>query len=228
MIIEPVMMNIGVVPPPPGYLDALAALLHTHGALLTFDEVKTGLSIAPWRGDRALRRRARHRVPRQGARRRRAVRGDRRHGRGHAGDRRRRVRAGRHVQRQPTDDGRRQGDAARGAHARRVRPLRRSARGARRAVAARPATAPPAGLRQRVRGQGGDRVLDRCRSATTATSAATTPGTATGTGCTSTTAGSSCRRGGRWSSGRSPSSTAPTTSTVAVANLERFARDLHR
>ena len=46
MIIEPVMMNIGVVPPPPGYLDALATLLHTHGALLTFDEVKTGLTIA--------------------------------------------------------------------------------------------------------------------------------------------------------------------------------------
>ena len=47
MIIEPVMMNIGVVPPPPGYLEALAGLLRTHGALLTFDEVKTGLSIAP-------------------------------------------------------------------------------------------------------------------------------------------------------------------------------------
>ena len=47
MIVEPVMMNIGVVPPPPGYLEALATLLHTHGALLTFDEVKTGLTIAP-------------------------------------------------------------------------------------------------------------------------------------------------------------------------------------
>ena len=47
MIIEPVMMNIGVVVPPPGYLDELATLLHTHGALLTFDEVKTGLTIAP-------------------------------------------------------------------------------------------------------------------------------------------------------------------------------------
>ena len=47
MIIEPVMMNIGVVPPPPGYLDALVTMLHTHGALLTFDEVKTGLTIAP-------------------------------------------------------------------------------------------------------------------------------------------------------------------------------------
>ncbi len=47
MIVEPVMMNIGVVAPPPGYLDSLAALLHTHGALLTYDEVKTGLTIAP-------------------------------------------------------------------------------------------------------------------------------------------------------------------------------------
>ena len=47
MIVEPVMMNIGVVPPPPGYLDMLADLLHRHGALLTFDEVKTGLTIAP-------------------------------------------------------------------------------------------------------------------------------------------------------------------------------------
>ena len=47
MIIEPVMMNIGVVPPPPGYLDSLRTLLHTHGALLTFDEVKTGLTIGP-------------------------------------------------------------------------------------------------------------------------------------------------------------------------------------
>jgi glutamate-1-semialdehyde 2,1-aminomutase len=47
MIIEPVMMYIGVVPPPAGDLEALAGLLHTHGALLTFDEVKTGLTIAP-------------------------------------------------------------------------------------------------------------------------------------------------------------------------------------
>jgi glutamate-1-semialdehyde 2,1-aminomutase len=46
MIIEPVMMNIGVIPPPPGYLGGLADLLHDHGALLTFDEVKTGLTIA--------------------------------------------------------------------------------------------------------------------------------------------------------------------------------------
>jgi glutamate-1-semialdehyde 2,1-aminomutase len=47
MILEPVMMNIGVVPPPPGYLAGLAALLRADGALLCFDEVKTGLTIAP-------------------------------------------------------------------------------------------------------------------------------------------------------------------------------------
>jgi len=47
MIIEPVMMNIGLIPPPPGYLAALKDLLHEHGAYLTFDEVKTGLGIAP-------------------------------------------------------------------------------------------------------------------------------------------------------------------------------------
>ncbi|MDA8266456.1 MAG: aspartate aminotransferase family protein [Actinomycetota bacterium] len=47
MIVEPIMMNIGIVPPDPGYLAALKALLHEHGALLTFDEVKTGLTVGP-------------------------------------------------------------------------------------------------------------------------------------------------------------------------------------
>jgi len=41
------MMNIGIVPPDPGYLAALKDLLHEHGALLTFDEVKTGLTVGP-------------------------------------------------------------------------------------------------------------------------------------------------------------------------------------
>ncbi len=47
MIIEPIMMNIGLIPPPPGYLSELRALLHRHGAYLAFDEVKTGLAVAP-------------------------------------------------------------------------------------------------------------------------------------------------------------------------------------
>jgi glutamate-1-semialdehyde 2,1-aminomutase len=47
MIIEPVMMNAGIIPPRPGYLAALKDLLHSHDALLTFDEVKTGLTVGP-------------------------------------------------------------------------------------------------------------------------------------------------------------------------------------
>jgi glutamate-1-semialdehyde 2,1-aminomutase len=47
MIVEPVMMNAGIIPPLPGYLAGLKDLLHSHGALLTFDEVKTGLTVGP-------------------------------------------------------------------------------------------------------------------------------------------------------------------------------------
>jgi glutamate-1-semialdehyde 2,1-aminomutase len=47
MIVEPVMMNAGIIPPDPGYLDAVRDLLHAHGALLAFDEVKTGLTVSP-------------------------------------------------------------------------------------------------------------------------------------------------------------------------------------
>jgi len=44
MILEPIMMNAGIIKPDPGYLAGLKELLHAHGALLTFDEVKTGLT----------------------------------------------------------------------------------------------------------------------------------------------------------------------------------------
>jgi glutamate-1-semialdehyde 2,1-aminomutase len=47
MIVEPIMMNAGIIAPAPGYLAALRDLLHAHGALLTFDEVKTGLTAGP-------------------------------------------------------------------------------------------------------------------------------------------------------------------------------------
>jgi glutamate-1-semialdehyde 2,1-aminomutase len=46
VIIEPVMMNIGIVLPDQGYLAALRDIAHRHGALLIFDEVKTGATIA--------------------------------------------------------------------------------------------------------------------------------------------------------------------------------------
>ena len=47
MIVEPVMMNAGIILPLPGYLAGLKDLLHSGGALLTFDEVKTGLTVGP-------------------------------------------------------------------------------------------------------------------------------------------------------------------------------------
>jgi glutamate-1-semialdehyde 2,1-aminomutase len=45
MIVEPCMMNAGFVLPEDGYLQGVKDLLHAHGALLTFDEVKTGATI---------------------------------------------------------------------------------------------------------------------------------------------------------------------------------------
>jgi glutamate-1-semialdehyde 2,1-aminomutase len=47
MIIEPVMMNIGIVPPLPGYLERVRELCTEHGVVLIFDEVKCGATIAP-------------------------------------------------------------------------------------------------------------------------------------------------------------------------------------
>jgi glutamate-1-semialdehyde 2,1-aminomutase len=47
MIIEPIMLNIGVVPPNDGYLEAVREITRKHGVVLIFDEVKTGATIAP-------------------------------------------------------------------------------------------------------------------------------------------------------------------------------------
>ena len=47
MIIEPVMMNAGIIPPLPGYLEGVRELTRRHAALLAFDEVKTGFTIGP-------------------------------------------------------------------------------------------------------------------------------------------------------------------------------------
>ncbi len=47
MILEPLMMNAGVIHPDDGYLAGLKALLHEHDVLLAFDEVKTGLTVGP-------------------------------------------------------------------------------------------------------------------------------------------------------------------------------------
>ena len=46
VILEPVMMNIGLVPPKAGYLQALRDTCEAHGAALIYDEVKCGGTIA--------------------------------------------------------------------------------------------------------------------------------------------------------------------------------------
>ncbi|HEV7684686.1 MAG TPA: glutamate-1-semialdehyde 2,1-aminomutase [Pyrinomonadaceae bacterium] len=46
VIIEPVVGNMGCVPPAPGFLDFVRKLTTMHGALLIFDEVMTGFRVA--------------------------------------------------------------------------------------------------------------------------------------------------------------------------------------
>jgi glutamate-1-semialdehyde 2,1-aminomutase len=46
VIVEPVVGNMGCVPPAPGFLEALRTLTTKHGALLIFDEVMTGFRVA--------------------------------------------------------------------------------------------------------------------------------------------------------------------------------------
>jgi glutamate-1-semialdehyde 2,1-aminomutase len=46
VIVEPVAGNMGVVPPEPGFLEALRRLCDASGALLVFDEVITGFRVA--------------------------------------------------------------------------------------------------------------------------------------------------------------------------------------
>src|SRR5919197_1664541 len=46
LIIEPVMMNIGIAQPDPGYLERVRELCTKHGVVLIFDEVKSGATIA--------------------------------------------------------------------------------------------------------------------------------------------------------------------------------------
>src|SRR5262249_22786186 len=46
VLVEPVAGNMGVVPPEPGFLEALRRLCDASGALLVFDEVITGFRVA--------------------------------------------------------------------------------------------------------------------------------------------------------------------------------------
>lgn len=52
-IVEPVMENIGICLPEPGYLEAVRSLCDQYGTVLLFDEVKTGIT-AGWKGATGL------------------------------------------------------------------------------------------------------------------------------------------------------------------------------
>ena len=178
MILEPLMMNAGMIHPEPGYLAGLRDLLHDHGALLTFDEVKTGLTVGPGGVTAAsgvtpdivcLAKAIGGGVSA-------AAIGGTEELMGLIADGT--LRAGRHVQRQPARDGRRPGDADRGDDAAAYAHLERLAAawptGSRRSSRARPAVA--RGHRRR---EGLHRVPRRSRSATSATSSTSTTGSAT-------------------------------------------------
>jgi glutamate-1-semialdehyde 2,1-aminomutase len=47
VLLEPVMANVGIVPPQPGFLESLRELTRADGALLIFDEVITGFRVGP-------------------------------------------------------------------------------------------------------------------------------------------------------------------------------------
>jgi len=49
IILEPIMMNVGLCMPQKGFLEGLRELCDKHGALLIFDEVKTGAKLG-WAG----------------------------------------------------------------------------------------------------------------------------------------------------------------------------------
>jgi glutamate-1-semialdehyde 2,1-aminomutase len=46
LIMEPAMMNLGVILPEPGYLEAVREITRKHGIVFIFDEIKTGICTA--------------------------------------------------------------------------------------------------------------------------------------------------------------------------------------
>ncbi len=96
ILVEPVAGNMGVVPPAPGFLEALRALCDATGALLVFDEVITGFRVARGGAQERYGVTARPHDPREDRRRRASARGVRRSRRadGAARARRRRLPGG--------------------------------------------------------------------------------------------------------------------------------------
>ena len=160
MIVEPAMMNCGVILPEPGYLQGLADLCHEFGAYLAFDEVKTGATLAYGGAVEAFG------VVPDIVCLAKAIGGGTPCGAIGATEelfrlgRRRRVRHGRDVQRQPAHDGGDARDAHRGPDSGRVPhagPRRRLPEGT---ALRRDRALPAAGVRHRLRGQGVRDLLD--------------------------------------------------------------------
>ena len=124
VIMEAAMMNLGVVLPEPGYLEAVRDITRRHGIVLIFDEVKTGLTIAAggaterWGVTPDLVTLAKALGGGTAGRR------DRRHRRGDGGRRGRLRLPGRHLQREPAGHGRDAREPARGPDPRRLRAPR--------------------------------------------------------------------------------------------------------
>src|SRR5262249_1644218 len=47
LIVEPIFINAGVIPPEPGFLELCRELCDRHGIVLIFDEIITGFRVAP-------------------------------------------------------------------------------------------------------------------------------------------------------------------------------------
>ncbi len=116
-IMEPVMINAGVIEPLPGYLERVRELCTAHGVVLIFDEVLSGFRLGTRRRRRTLRCHSRPRHLREGAGRRVAGGGAGGPGGADGAVRHRRGQPLRHVQRVRHRDRRGQGQP--GAAARR-------------------------------------------------------------------------------------------------------------
>ena len=225
MILEPMMMNLGIIAPPDGYLAGLVELSHAHGAYLCFDEVKTGLATAP--GGMIERSGVTPDIVCLA----KALGGGLPCGAiGGTEELMGLIVDGSYDQVGTFNGNPLTMAAARATllevlDARRVPALRRAARGdgrrrARRAAAVRPARLRRARTAPRVRSCS----RDCADCTTTASSSPTTRVGVTRTGCSSTTAACTSRRGASASSGRSPRSTRVDDANRFVANLETFAR----
>ena len=193
-IVEPVMENIGICLPLPGYLEAVREITARHGTLLIFDEVKTGITAGYGGATEklgvqpdliALAKSIGGGFPVG------AFGGKRRV---HEPHHHRRGAAPRHLQRQPARDGRGEGHAHRGMHAAGGRsddrPQRQAGRRLRRGH---PALGDP-GPHRRVRRQGLHHVVARTGAGTTATTRRPTSTSRSRNGSTGSTGACCCRR----------------------------------